>query len=117
MPAAAPDAVSEPDARARRGRSSRSIAATLAAAAAFDFSQALREIWELISALNKYIVAREPWALAKTPESRPLLDATLYNAADALRVVAALIEPLMPRRPRTDPDACWASQRRVVGQA
>ena len=66
------------------------IAATLAAAAAFDFSQALRETWELISALNKYIVAREPWALAKEPESRPLLDATLYTAADALRVVASL---------------------------
>ena len=66
------------------------------AATAFDFSQALREIWELISALNKYIVAREPWALAKEPEPRPLLEATLYNAADALRVVAALIEPVMP---------------------
>ena len=50
------------------------IAATLEAAAAFDFSQALRETWELISALNKYIVAREPWVLAKTPESRPLLE-------------------------------------------
>jgi methionyl-tRNA synthetase len=41
-------------------------------------------------------VAREPWTLAKAPESRPLLDATLYNAADALRVVASLVEPVMP---------------------
>jgi methionyl-tRNA synthetase len=66
------------------------------AAAEFDFSQSLRVIWELISALNKYIVTREPWALAKKPESLPLLEATLYLAADALRVVAALIEPVMP---------------------
>ena len=66
------------------------------AAAEFDFSQSLRVTWELISALNKYIVTREPWALAKKPESIPLLEATLYNAADALRSVAALIEPVMP---------------------
>jgi methionyl-tRNA synthetase len=30
------------------------------------------------------------------PETRPLLDTTLYNAADALRIVAALIDPVMP---------------------
>ena len=95
VPAAAPDAVSELEAELTR-KSESTIAAALAAAAAFDFSQALRETWELISALNKYIVAREPWALAKTPESRPLLDATLYTAADTLRVVASLIEPVMP---------------------
>jgi methionyl-tRNA synthetase len=59
-------------------------------------SQSLRETWELIAALNKFIVVREPWALAKAPESRPALDATLYNAADALRVVAALVDPVMP---------------------
>ena len=92
---AAPGAASELEAELTR-KSESTIAATLAAAAAFDFSQALRETWELISALNKYIVAREPWALAKTPESRPLLDATLYTAADTLRVVASLIEPVMP---------------------
>lgn len=76
---------------------SATIAGTLSEAARFDFSAALRGVWELISALNKYIVSREPWALAKAPASRPLLDATLYNAADALRVVAALVEPVMPQ--------------------
>ena len=34
--------------------------------------------------------------LAKSPDSRALLEATLYNAADALRVVAALVDPVMP---------------------
>ena len=65
-------------------------------AEAVDFSAALRDIWSLISDLNKYIVTREPWTLAKSPETRPLLEATLGNAADVLRVVAALIEPVMP---------------------
>ena len=62
----------------------------------FDFSSALREIWGLISVLNKYIVTREPWALARSPDSRALLDTVLYDAADALRIVAALVEPVMP---------------------
>jgi methionyl-tRNA synthetase len=34
--------------------------------------------------------------LAKQPAGRPTLDAALGNAADVLRVVAALIEPVMP---------------------
>jgi methionyl-tRNA synthetase len=63
----------------------------------FDFSAALRAIWELIARLNKYIVVREPWTLAKVPENRPLLETTLYHAADALRVVCALVDPAIPQ--------------------
>src|SRR5687767_899098 len=78
-----------------------SIASTIAVAAheaadRFDFSLALRSVWDLISVLNKYIVTHEPWALAKNPESRGVLNTVLYNAADALRIVAALIDPVMP---------------------
>ena len=72
------------------------VAAAKREAVGFDFSSALRDVWSLISDLNKYIVTREPWALAKKPDRRPLLDATLYNAADVLRIVAALVEPVMP---------------------
>jgi methionyl-tRNA synthetase len=72
------------------------IARTLEQARLFDFSTALREVWGLISALNKYVVTREPWSLARNPDSRALLDATLYNAADVLRIIAALIDPVMP---------------------
>jgi methionyl-tRNA synthetase len=72
------------------------IQQAMADATQFDFSAALRTVWELISAVNKYVVTREPWSLAKDPSSRPLLDATLYNAVDALRIVAALVEPVMP---------------------
>jgi methionyl-tRNA synthetase len=78
-----------------------SIASTIAVAAheaadRFDFSLALRSVWDLISVLNKYIVTHEPWVLAKNPESRGVLNTVLYNAADTLRIVAALIDPVMP---------------------
>jgi methionyl-tRNA synthetase len=64
--------------------------------AAFQITLALQKIWELIRSVNQYIVRREPWTLAKRPEDRPKLDATLYNASDALRVIAALTDPVMP---------------------
>jgi methionyl-tRNA synthetase len=57
---------------------------------------ALRGVWELIARVNKYVVVREPWALAKDPEKRQLLETTLYNAADVLSVVGGLIDPVMP---------------------
>jgi methionyl-tRNA synthetase len=82
----------------------------------FQITIALQETWELIRRLNKYIVEREPWALAKDPEKRATLDTTLYVAADALRVIAALIEPVMPDTAgRIRPDAsaaCWAPRPR-----
>jgi methionyl-tRNA synthetase len=62
----------------------------------FQVTLALQDIWELIRRLNKYIVEREPWTLAKDPGKRATLDVTLYSAADALRVIAALVDPVMP---------------------
>jgi methionyl-tRNA synthetase len=62
----------------------------------FQSSAALREIWEVIGGTNRYIVTREPWTLAKTPERHGELDAALYVAADTLRVIAELLRPFMP---------------------
>ncbi|HET9360111.1 MAG TPA: methionine--tRNA ligase [Vicinamibacterales bacterium] len=59
-------------------------------------SVALQAIWALIGRLNKYIVEREPWTLAKDPAQAGTLDRTLHHSADTLRVVAALIDPVMP---------------------
>jgi methionyl-tRNA synthetase len=65
----------------------------------FDRAQvsvALQAVWALIARLNKYIVEREPWTLAKDPAQAGTLDRTLHHSADTLRVVAALIDPVMP---------------------
>ena len=63
---------------------------------AIQITAALQDTWELVRAVNQYIVKREPWALAKKPDQRATLEATLYHAADALRATAALIDPVMP---------------------
>jgi methionyl-tRNA synthetase len=62
----------------------------------FDFSLPLREVWELIGVTNRYLVARAPWALAKSPERQGELNSVLHAAADTLRVVTALVDPVMP---------------------
>ena len=60
-----------------------------------NFSKALETIWTLISAVDKFIVERAPWNLAKSGDTAKLAD-TLYTAAEALRIVTALVYPVIP---------------------
>jgi methionyl-tRNA synthetase len=63
-----------------------------------DFSTALATLWELVAAVNKYLVDTEPWTLAErnTDADRSHLATILYTAADSLRLVTALLAPVMP---------------------
>ena len=72
------------------------VASVKSSLMAFQLSVALRAIWDVIGATNRYIVAKEPWKLAKDGGQRADLEATLYAAADALRVIAELVAPFMP---------------------
>ena len=89
------------------GEARRAIAEAVDAARGFEFSRALTATWRLVSEANKFLVAREPWVIAKQPDQRARLQGTLYRAADVLRVVATLVEPVMP-------DAA-ASMRQTLG--
>ena len=62
----------------------------------FQLSAALRDIWEMIGATNRYIVTREPWALAKAADRRTELETALFVAADTLLVLAELLRPFIP---------------------
>ena len=64
---------------------------------ALEFSRALAGVWELISHLNRYIVANAPWELAKQPEAAARLDTVLYHLLESLRLIAALLRPVMPQ--------------------
>ena len=65
----------------------------------FDFSRGLEAIWALIGKVDKYIVERKPWVLAKSDgeDEQRLLRATLYDSAEVLRITCALLYPVMPR--------------------
>jgi len=60
------------------------------------FSDALSEIWRLISRANKYIDQTTPWILAKDAAKQARLGTVMYNLAEALRQIAILITPFMP---------------------
>jgi methionyl-tRNA synthetase len=85
----------EPEAELR-GAADDLIGRVRHAVESFQFSQALREIWEVIGATNRYIVTREPWSVAKDAARRDELDTSLYVAADAVRVVGELLRPFIP---------------------
>jgi methionyl-tRNA synthetase len=62
----------------------------------FNFSRALQEVWKVIGQLNRFIVTNAPWELAKDPGSKPRLLTVLYILAEALRLIALVLRPVMP---------------------
>ena len=71
------------------------VQAVSAAFEAFEFSKGLEAIWALLSVVDKFIVEKAPWKQAKEPD-RAALDATLYTAAEALRIATVLLAPILP---------------------
>jgi methionyl-tRNA synthetase len=61
----------------------------------FALDDALRQAFRIVDATNEFIASSEPWVLAKQADPAPL-DAVLWTAAEALRVVAVLLLPVMP---------------------
>jgi methionyl-tRNA synthetase len=64
----------------------------------YQFSRALEAVWSLVGSVNKYLVEQEPWAVAEKEgeESKARLATILYTAAEALRIVTALVHPVLP---------------------
>ncbi len=58
------------------------------------FHEGLEEIWKVIRAANGYIDRQAPWALNKTDKIR--MGAVLRVLVDTIRVVATLLQPVMP---------------------
>ncbi len=58
-------------------------------------SEALAEIWNLISRTNKYIDETEPWVLAKDEDKKEQLKSVMYHLSENLRKIAILISPFM----------------------
>lgn len=63
-----------------------------------EFSKGLEIVWNYVGYLDKHIVQKAPWVLAKNKEadSQAELDDVLYNLADALRILTVLLYPIIP---------------------
>ncbi len=58
--------------------------------------EAIAVVWELVDALNLYITEQEPWALAKSGETRVRLETVLNTAVRGLGTLAVLLAPVIP---------------------
>ena len=61
-----------------------------------DFATGFGAVWELIRATNAYIEDREPWKLHKAGDTAATA-AVLGDCLEALRIVALLASPVIPR--------------------
>lgn len=59
-------------------------------------SNALSEIFNVISLSNKYIDETEPWILGKDESKKERLGTVLYNLCESIRVISILLSPFMP---------------------
>jgi len=63
---------------------------------AIRLTPALKAVWEIVDRANRYLVEKAPWKLAKDPDRRAELEGVLYAATEILRILAILIQPIMP---------------------
>jgi methionyl-tRNA synthetase len=88
--------------------------------------------FRLIDGANEYIAATSPWSLAKDPAQADRLTQVLFDAAEAIRLAAVLLEPIMPASSREilrrvgapvdrltfERDGCWRREgERALAQA
>ena len=66
----------------------------------FALHEGAAAVYRLIDGTNAFIAATAPWALAKDPASADRLSQVLYDAAEAIRLAAVLLAPIMPASSR-----------------
>lgn len=64
------------------------------------FADALSAVWKLVARANKYIDETEPWVLAKDESKKAELSDVMTHLAKSLRIIAALIQPVMTHAPK-----------------
>jgi len=86
--------------------------------------------FRLIDATNEFIAETAPWSLAKNPSDANRLTQVLFDAAEAIRLAAVLLSPIMPKSsaeilrrvgadgvPLLDRDGVWRGHgERVLAQ-
>ena len=64
---------------------------------AMEVHRALEAIFRAVDATNQYLERREPWKAAKDPARSATVPITLYTCCEALRIIALLLAPFLPR--------------------
>jgi methionyl-tRNA synthetase len=64
---------------------------------AFALEGGAAAAFRIVDAANEYIASTEPWALARDASQAARLSQVLFDVAEAVRVAAVLLLPIMPR--------------------
>ena len=92
----------------------RAVEAADAAMLELRFHDGLAAIYEFVTVINGYLTEQEPWKVARgfdsdddqtARDAKARVETVLYTAAESLRAVAVLINPVMP----ATAEALWAS--------
>ena len=89
LPQHAPDNPLEPIAKELYARYDEALARV-------DFTAAAEAVQKLAHRANEYMEQSAPWALAKDPARADELAAVIYNALEAIRIIALFMQPFMP---------------------
>jgi len=65
-----------------------------------DITQGAASVFRLIDATNLHIADSTPWVLARDPANADRLRQVLFDAAEAIRLSAVLLSPIMPASSR-----------------
>jgi methionyl-tRNA synthetase len=63
---------------------------------AYRLHEGAAAAFRVIDATNEFIASTAPWTLAKDPASGDRLTQLLFDAVEAIRVAAVMLEPIMP---------------------
>ena len=63
-----------------------------------ELNKGIKAVWALIGRMNKYIDETMPWVLAKSEDAndKARLQSAMYHLAEALRIIAILVSPVIP---------------------
>jgi methionyl-tRNA synthetase len=90
-------AASAPRSSALTSAAEQTVAAYRQAMERHGLHDATAAAFRLVSATNEFVASSQPWAMAKDPSQEPALTNVLYDAAEAVRIAAVLLRPVMPR--------------------
>ncbi len=62
----------------------------------YQVSAALESLIAFVTTCNGHVETTAPWKLAKDPAQAEALDAVLYSLAEAVRIAALLLSPVLP---------------------
>lgn len=68
---------------------------------ALQFSDALTDIWDVISEANRYVAGQAPWKMAKDASRTADLTRVIVTAVETLRIVATLLSPFLVETAKT----------------